>query len=177
MVRRGMDVVLLPITPPSPWARPPAAAPRALFAPHESQTQMTTAPQTQARSCSQDRTRPSPAQPSAAARSAPATQPSTQLPCTSPAAADARGRSCAEPSRNCKRTSAKRGARTHLIKIYFNAAHVRRADRDHAEKPVPPAPKQRNTFIQYKQIFNALRHPRRHRKQLACPPLTSAPKP
>jgi hypothetical protein len=40
--------------------------------------------------------------------------------------------------------------RTHLIKVYFNAAHVRRAYGNHAEKAVPPAPKHCDTFVQYK---------------------------
>ena len=49
--------------------------------------------------------------------------------------------------------------KTHLIKVYFNTPYVRRAYGNHAEKPVPPAPKHRNTFIQHKQILHALCHP------------------
>jgi hypothetical protein len=38
---------------------------------------------------------------------------------------------------------------SHLIEIYFDAADVRGANRNHAEKAVPPAAEQRDTFVQY----------------------------
>jgi hypothetical protein len=52
------------------------------------------------------------------------------------------------------------GGETHLIKVYFDAAHVRRAYGNHAEKAVPPAPEHRDSFVQNKQILYAFRHPR-----------------
>ena len=57
---------------------------------------------------------------------------------------------------------------TCLIKIDLYAAHVRRADGYHSEKPMPPTPKKRNTLVEHKQILGALRNPRRDREQFTC---------
>jgi len=57
---------------------------------------------------------------------------------------------------------------THLIKVNFDTAHVRRAYGHHAEKPVPPTAKHRDTFVQHEQILRSLGDPRRYRKQLTC---------
>lgn len=84
---------------------------------------------------------------------------------TSPVAVDDRGRSYAEPVcvlvlfAKGDLLPWEEGERTHLIKVYFNAAYIRRAYGNHAEKPMPPAPKHRNTFVQHEQILHALRHP------------------
>jgi hypothetical protein len=82
---------------------------------------------------------------------------------TSPVAVDDRGHSyvvplCVYPLRETAMGGG--GGGQHLIKVYFNAPYVRRTYGDHAEKPVPPAPKHRNTFIQHEQILRALCHPR-----------------
>lgn len=159
------------------WAQAhhPTFAPRAPSVPHALQTQNPAAPQKRARSCSQDRTRPSLAPVSKADRSESAMRQNRLLHRTSPVAVDDREHSYAEPvyypSRgNCDGKLCASGGKTHLIEVYFNAAHVRRAYGNHAEKPVPPAPEHRNAFIQHKQILRALRHPRRNRKQFTCRP-------
>jgi hypothetical protein len=72
-----------------------------------------------------------------------------------------------EPVSDCHEEG-KANHRAHLIEVYFNAAHVRRAYGNHAEKPVPPAPEHSDTFVQHKQILHALCHIGRYRKQFTC---------
>jgi hypothetical protein len=83
----------------SPWAQEhhPAFAPRAPSVPHALQTQNPAAPQKRARSCSQDRTRPSLAPVSKADRSESAMRQNRLLHRTSPVAVDDREHSYAEP--------------------------------------------------------------------------------
>jgi hypothetical protein len=152
---------LVILSSPSARAHHPTFAPPALSVPHALQTQNLAAPQKRERSCSQDRTRPSLAPVSKADRSESATQQNRPLPCTSPVAVGDREHSYAEPMCNSLRETGMRcGGKTHLIKVYFNAAYVRRTYGNHAEKPVPPTPKHRNTFIQHEQILHAFCHPR-----------------
>lgn len=83
----------------SPWAQAhhPTFVPPALSAPHAPQTQNSAAPQKRARSCSQDRSRPSLAPVSEVDRSESVTPQNTLLPYTSPVAVGDRGHSYAEP--------------------------------------------------------------------------------
>ncbi len=156
-------------SPSAPQAHLPASVPRVLSVPDVHQTQNQSAPQKRARSCSQDKTRPSPALVSKAGLSESAMLQSTLLPCTSQGAVDDRAHSFAEPvlcwfphtSLLLARLHPREvWGETHLIKVYFDATHVRRAHRNHAKKPVPPAPKHRNAFIQHEQILRAFCHPR-----------------
>jgi hypothetical protein len=86
----------------------------------------------------------------------------------SPAAEGGRARLCEEPTLNELDYKTMRRDITYLIKINLYAAHVCRTDGYHAEKPVPPTPKKRNTLIEHEQILGTLRNPRRDREQFTC---------
>lgn len=56
---------------------------------------------------------------------------------------------------------------TNLVKVYLDAAHVRRTDGNHAEEAVSPSTKERNALVEDEQVLEPLRHVRRHREQFA----------
>lgn len=67
-----------------------------------------------------------------------------------------------------RRGGGKGGEKTYRIEIDPDRADIRSAHRDHREEPMSPSPKQRNSFVQYKQILKLVRHPRRDGEEFAC---------